>query len=116
MQLLTLMVNYDAARWPAKLDQKQLSIPYHSLQKSTCVQGNALEHGNRAGDPIRFGSTVLTRFRSNSAVMWELRQVVICNFAVTKTFSNNFYDRYLHRQSQAGFDSRSHRPSWDDCC
>lgn len=29
-------------------------------------EGIALEHGNRAGDPIRFGSTVLTRFRSNS--------------------------------------------------
>jgi len=31
MQLLTLMVNYDAARWPAKLDQKLISIPYHLL-------------------------------------------------------------------------------------
>ena len=29
-------------------------------------EGIALEHGNRASDPIRFGSTVLTRFRSNS--------------------------------------------------
>jgi len=39
--------------------------------------------------------------------MWELRQVVIRCFWIlraTKTFSNNFYDRYLHRQSQAGFD------------
>jgi len=35
MQLLTLMVNYDAARWPAKLDQKQLVFPTTaSLQKS----------------------------------------------------------------------------------
>lgn len=29
-------------------------------------EGIALAHGNRASDPIRFGSTVLTRFRSNS--------------------------------------------------
>jgi len=41
----------------AKLDQEAIkySLP---LAEITAFRGVALEHGNRAGDPIRFGSTV----------------------------------------------------------
>jgi len=47
---LTLMVNYDAARW-AKLDQKQLSIPTTFCRNHLRSEGIALEHGNRAEIP-----------------------------------------------------------------